>query len=139
MDNMTKQQRTITMSKIRSKNTSPECRFRLSLFRMGYRYKKNVRQLPGSPDIVMKKYGLVIFINGCFWHRHEGCIKATIPNTNRPYWQKKFQRNIARDIANSRILESMGWRVMTIWECEIKQDLSSSLDKVVELLSRESG
>jgi DNA mismatch endonuclease, patch repair protein len=136
MDNMTKRQRSLTMSRIRSKDTRPECRVRSFLYKMGYRYKKNVRELPGSPDIVLRKYNSVIFINGCFWHHHEGCSKATMPKTNKTYWREKLQRNAAKDNANSRMLNSMGWRVITIWECEINQDLSSALAKIIEFLNK---
>jgi len=135
---MTRHQRKVTMSKIHSRNTSPECRFRLSLFRLGYRYRKNVKQLPGCPDIVMRKYRTVVFINGCFWHCHQGCIKATMPNTNRTYWKDKLQRNVSRDISNSKMLEDMGWNVVTVWECEIKRDLSATVGKVVDFLNYQS-
>lgn len=134
MDNMTRLQRSLTMSKIRSKETSPEFRLRVSLFKLGYRYRKNVKQLPGCPDIVLRKYHLIIFINGCFWHHHEGCIKATIPHTNLAYWQEKLRRNVSRDIDNLMILEDMGWKVMTIWECEIKKDLAGILSNVIDFL-----
>jgi DNA mismatch endonuclease (patch repair protein) len=138
MDNLTKRQRSETMSKIRSKETSPERKLRQSLFRLGYRYKKNVKHLPGCPDIVMKKYNSIIFINGCFWHHHDGCTKATIPHTNRTYWQEKLKRTTSRDVANLKILEDMRWKVMTIWECEINKDLDATLVKVFEFLKTSS-
>ena len=138
MDNMTKRQRSETMSKIRSEDTSPERKLRRSLFRLRYRYRKNVSYLPGCPDIVMRKYHSVIFINGCFWHHHQGCSKATIPHTNRPYWQEKLKRNTSRDATNLRMLKNTGWRVLTIWECEINKDFDATLIKVVEFLKATS-
>ena len=138
MDNMTSGQRSLTMSNIKSKETSPERKLRLSLFRIGYRYRKNVRLLPGKPDIVLRKYGSIIFVNGCFWHHHNGCGKATIPQTNVAYWQEKLRRNISKDTTNLKMLEEMGWKVMTVYECEINNDLASTLTKVVEFLNSSS-
>lgn len=105
------------MAKIRSRDTKPEWMVRRYLFSRGYRYRKNVKGLPGTPDIVLRKYGIVIFIHGCFWHGHED---SHIPHTNSEFWQKKIERNKQRDERNKEALKNMGWRVMTVWECQLK-------------------
>ena len=105
------------MAKIRSKDTKPEWIVRRYLFSRGYRYRKNVRGLPGTPDIV-RKYGIVIFIHGCFWHGHE--VDGTMPHTNTDFWRKKIERNKQRDERNKEELKKMGWQVMTVWECQLK-------------------
>ena len=106
------------MAKIRSKDTKPEWIVRRYLFSRGYRYRKNVKGLPGTPDIVLRKYGIVIFIHGCFWHGHK--VDGTMPKTNREFWYKKIERNRKRDERNQEALKRMGWRVMTVWECQLK-------------------
>lgn len=106
------------MAKIRSKDTKPEWIVRRYLFSRGYRYRKNVKGLPGTPDIVLRKYGIVIFIHGCFWHGHE--VDKHIPVTNHEYWKNKIEKNRLRDKRNKEALKQMGWRVMTIWECQLK-------------------
>lgn len=134
MDNMTKRQRSATMSKIRSKNTSPEFKLRSSLFRLGYRYRTNVRNLPGCPDIVMKKYNTIIFINGCFWHQHKECSKSVVPHSNVLYWRKKLKNNVYRDRVNARKLKDRGWKILTRRECEINKNLATTLAKVTQFL-----
>ena len=106
------------MARIRSKDTKPELIVRRYLWSRGYRYRKNVRGLPGTPDIVLRKYGVVIFVHGCFWHGHEA--DRHIPHTNRDFWQKKIGRNKQRDERNKEKLRRMGWSVMTVWECQLK-------------------
>ena len=106
------------MAKIKSKDTKPELLVRRYLYHRGYRYRKNVKGLPGTPDIVMKKYGIAIFVHGCFWHGHDADMH--IPATNSDYWTKKISQNKARDAANKEALKRMGWKVMTIWECQLK-------------------
>lgn len=106
------------MAKIRSKDTKPELIVRRYLYHRGYRYRKNVKGLPGSPDIVLRKYRVVIFIHGCFWHGHE--VDGHIPHSNIVFWQKKIERNKQRDERNKTLLRKIGWRVMTIWECQLK-------------------
>ena len=108
------------MSKIRSKNTKPEEIVRKYLFSQGFRYRKNDSRYPGKPDIVLPKYKTVIFVNGCFWHKHEGCKYFVWPKNNADFWKKKIESNIARDAKNYQQLESLGWKVLTIWECELK-------------------
>lgn len=118
MDIWSKEKRSAVMARIRSRDTKPEWIVRRYLFSRGYRYRKNVKGLPGTPDIVLRKYGIVIFIHGCFWHGHEP--HGHIPHTNSGFWQKKIERNKQRDARNKEALQRMGWRVMTVWECQLK-------------------
>ena len=108
------------MSAIKSKNTKPEIAVRKLLHSMGYRFRLHRKDLPGSPDIVLPKYKTVIFVHGCFWHRHENCKYATTPKTRVEFWNKKFKDNIERDIKNQAELKSLDWVSTIIWECEIK-------------------
>lgn len=119
-DTLTQEQRRRCMSHIRSKNTRPEILVRHELFRRGYRYRINVNKLPGRPDIVLPKYKTVIFINGCFWHGHEGCKYYVLPKTNVEFWRNKIERNKLRDKEEQRKLASMGWHCITVWECQLK-------------------
>lgn len=126
-------ERRVMMSKIKGKNTSIEVMCRKYLFSRGFRYRKNLRTLPGTPDIVLKKYKTVIFVNGCFWHHHEGCKKARIPKTHTDFWQKKIDRNIKNDQLNTQQLIELGWKVIVIWECELsKIEFQTTLDHVVK-------
>ena len=120
MDNLTKEQRHKNMSHIRSKNTKPEEKVRKELFSRGFRYRKNVRTLPGCPDIVLPKYRTVIFVNGCFWHKHD-CGRFAWPSSNPEYWIPKIKRNIERDAANRTELTKLGWKVLVVWECTLKK------------------
>ncbi|WP_326907108.1 very short patch repair endonuclease [Sedimentibacter sp. MB31-C6] len=124
MDNHSKEVRSYNMSQIKSKNSKPEEAVRKYLFSKGFRYRKNVNTLPGSPDIVLAKYKTVVFVNGCFWHMHEGCPKFVWPKSNKEYWTKKILRNKARDEENKEALERLGWKVLIVWECELKKSLS---------------
>lgn len=129
-DNHTKEIRSMNMSHIRSKNTKPEEIVRKYLFSKGLRYRKNVKKLPGCPDIVLKKYNAVIFVNGCFWHKHD-CGRFVWPSSNIEYWQRKIERNIERDQNNVKELKNIGWRVFIIWECELKKKIApSNLEKL---------
>ena len=121
-DVMTPQQRHECMSHIRSKNTKPEQLVRQALWHNGFRYRLQVKGLPGKPDIVLPKYRTVIFINGCFWHGHEGCRYYVIPKTNTSFWLDKITSNKARDARDESALNEAGWRVVTIWECELKKE-----------------
>ncbi len=107
------------MSKVSSKDTKPEILVRKYLFARGFRYRKNVKTLPGNPDIVLPKYRTAIFINGCFWHHHENCKKSKLPETGKEYWKSKIFRNVERDKENYSKLKSLGWDIIVIWECEI--------------------
>lgn len=120
MDVHDKKTRSYNMSKIRSKNTKPEQTVAKYLYKSGFRYRLNVTELPGKPDIVLRKYKTAIFINGCFWHVHEGCKYFKWPATNEMFWRDKLSRNVQRDIQNYKKLEIMGWKVVVLWECDIK-------------------
>lgn len=109
------------MSAIRSRDTVPEIILRRELFHLGFRYRICCRELPGKPDLVFKKFNAVVFVNGCFWHHHKNCPRATIPNTHKEYWVPKIQRNVQRDGENLLKLESLGWRVLVVWECALKK------------------
>lgn len=121
MDNHTKEVRSYNMSRIRSVNSKPEEIVRKYLFSKGLRFRKNVKELPGKPDIVLPKYKTVVFINGCFWHGHHGCKYFVMPKSNTDYWSKKIAYNVERDRFVSTKLEELGWNVITIWECELKK------------------
>lgn len=114
------------MSRIRSKDTKPEEIVRKYLFSHGFRYRKNDSRYPGKPDIVLPKYRTVIFVNGCFWHKHEGCKYFVWPKSNEEFWQKKIHSNVARDRQNYRILEKQGWNVIVVWECQLKKSICES-------------
>ncbi len=120
MDKMTKEQRSRCMASIRSKGTKPELLVRRYLFAHGYRYRLNHPHLPGHPDIVMRKYRTVIFVNGCFWHGHEGCKHFVMPKSRTDFWQAKIRRNQARDKEEQQKLANMGWHCITVWECQLK-------------------
>lgn len=119
-DKLTPQQRHHCMQQVRSRDTRPEWVVRRFLFNHGFRYRLQVKRLPGKPDIVMRRIGVCIFINGCFWHGHEGCRYFTIPKTRTEWWTEKLRHNQERDARVQKDLESLGWRVITIWECELK-------------------
>lgn len=106
------------MAAVGRKNTAPELRLRSALHRLGLRFRLNVKNLPGSPDIVLPKYKTVVFVHGCFWHRH-GCSKTTTPKTRQEFWNAKFEANRARDERKEAQLRELGWRVITVWECEV--------------------
>lgn len=124
-DNLTTQQRRYAMSQVRGQNTKPEKTVRSLLHRLGFRFRKNVKNLPGKPDIVLPKYRTAIFVNGCFWHGHENCKRATMPNTRREFWEKKISSNISRDKRSIELLQQNGWRVMTIWQCQLRNQKES--------------
>ena len=126
------------MSRIRGKNTKPEELVRKYLFSKGFRYRKNVASLPGKPDIVLSKYKTCIFVNGCFWHGHEGCKYFVWPKNNAEFWKRKITSNMARDKHSHALLEQSGWRVLTIWECELKgSNLEPFLEKLVNAILSE--
>lgn len=120
MDNHTKETRSKNMSHIRSTNSKPEELVRKYLFSKGLRYRKNVRTLPGCPDIVLPKYKTVIFVNGCFWHKHD-CPRFVWPSSNDEYWRAKILKNVERDKKNTESLTALGWQVIVVWECELKR------------------
>ena len=121
MDTLTKEKRSWNMSRIKSKDTKPEMQVRSALHRAGYRFRLHVKDLPGKPDIVLPKYKTVIFVHGCFWHRHKGCSNATMPSTNQELWKKKFQQNVERDKREQAELKKLGWKVIVVWECKAEK------------------
>ena len=122
------------MSRIRGKDTSIEVKVRKYLFSKGFRFRKNDKRLPGKPDVVLPKYHTVIFIHGCFWHRHPGCKDTTTPKTRTEYWLDKFERNVANDRARYEDLEAAGWNVITLWECDINKRFDETMSRVVQEL-----
>ena len=131
MDVHDKKTRSYNMSQIKGKNTKPEKIVRKYLFSQGFRYRTNDRRLPGTPDIVLPKYKTVVFVNGCFWHAHQGCKWFVPPKSNSEFWQKKFAYNIERDERNYKQLRELGWKIIIIWECEIRHgDAVKALKKL---------
>lgn len=118
-DTMTKAERSALMARIRGKNTKPEVLVRSALHRAGFRFRLHNRELPGRPDIVLPKHKTVVFVHGCFWHRH-GCSLASDPATRKAFWREKFARNVARDKRTATALRRAGWRVLTVWECALR-------------------
>lgn len=136
-DNHSKEVRSINMSHIRSTNSKPEEIVRKYLFAEGFRYRKNVKKLPGCPDIVLPKYKTVIFVNGCFWHKHD-CPRFVWPSSNQDYWRPKILRNIERDNQSRKELETLGWKVITVWECELKKKvLEETMRKIIQQIVSE--
>jgi DNA mismatch endonuclease, patch repair protein len=131
MDRLTPQTRSRIMSRVRGKNTLPELVVRKIAYSLGFRFRLHQKNLPGSPDIVFPKRRTAIFIHGCFWHRHPGCNRASVPQSHTDFWQLKLGRNVERDQAAITALEEMGWHVAVIWECE-----TTNPDTVKELLRR---
>jgi DNA mismatch endonuclease (patch repair protein) len=119
------------MSRIRGKNTKPEMILRSELFRQGFRFRVHQADLPGKPDIVLRKYQSIIFVHGCFWHYHKGCREGRIPSTNSVFWKEKLQRNINKDKLNIEKLRKNKWKVYVIWECEIEKHLELTLQNLV--------
>lgn len=130
-DRLSREHRSWNMSRIRGKNTKPEMKVRSLLHRIGYRFRLHGRDLPGRPDIVLPKYGSVIFVHGCFWHRHSGCRYAYTPKSRVGFWQEKFDSNVERDRRAQRELKKLGWKTLTVWECEVadEEQLAKRLKK----------
>ena len=135
MDTLTLSLRSHCMSRIRGKNTKPELLVRKGLHARGFRFRLQDRKLPGRPDIVLPKYGVAIMVNGCFWHGHKGCRYATKPKSNVEFWDAKIARNRHRDEVTTALLEALGWTVITIWECELRN--GSLLDDRIDVLADE--
>jgi len=121
MDNLNPEQRRRTMAAVKSRDTTPELIVRRLLHEAGFRFRLCRKDLPGKPDIVLPKYRTVIFVNGCFWHQHPGCKHASMPESQRRYWQAKLDRNVGRDAKNQAELTSLGWKVVVVWECETRK------------------
>ena len=137
MDRLTPERRSWLMSRVKPTNTSPELRVRSAAPALGLRFRLHAKNLPGRPDLVFPKWKKVIFVHGCFWHRHPGCKKATKPKSRTDYWSGKFARNVERDREVEKMLTDMGWSVHTIWECETKdlESLNSRLLEIFELVA----
>lgn len=131
-DRITKEHRSWNMSRIRSKDTKPEKAVRSLLHSMGYRFRLHVKELPGKPDIVLPKYKTIIFVHGCYWHRHQGCKYAYMPNSRVNFWNEKFRRNIQRHQKVTRELEELGWNILVVWECEL-QDTKTLQEKIYHI------
>ncbi len=130
-DTISPKHRSWNMSRVRAKDTKPEIKVRSMLHAKGFRFRKNVNNLPGVPDIVLPKYKTVVFVHGCFWHQHTNCVKSHIPKSNVEFWETKLGKNVVRDKKHTKDLTQAGWRVLTIWECEIKD-----LDKLERKLQK---
>jgi DNA mismatch endonuclease (patch repair protein) len=128
------EQRSRNMSAIKSKNTKPEIKVRKLLHSMGYRFRLHSKDLPGSPDIVLPKYKTVIFVHGCFWHRHENCKYASTPKTRKEFWNKKFTENKKRDSEIQEKIKILDWRSVVIWECETK-NIENLRDKIIDVFN----
>ncbi len=133
-DTLSKEKRSWNMSRIRGKDTDIEVKVRKYLFSKGFRFRKNVATLPGKPDVVLPKYRTVLFIHGCYWHRHPGCKYAYTPKSNVEFWQKKFAVNVANDEKNRRQLEEDGWKVITLWECDITRRFDTTMTRLTQQL-----
>ena len=131
-DLLSPEKRSWNMSKIHGTDTSIEIKVRKYLFSKGFRFRKNDKRFAGKPDIVLPKYKTVIFIHGCFWHRHPNCKDATTPKTRTDFWQAKFNKNIENDAKNVKALTDDGWKVIILWECEINKDFDNLMNKTVE-------
>ena len=138
-DHLSPEQRSWNMSRIRDRNSKPEIDLRSALHRRGLRFRVHYSKLPGKPDIVFPRYRIVVFVNGCFWHRHEGCHLTTTPTKNREFWIKKFRSNVDRDKRQQSELEQMGWSVLVVWECEIESDLAGAVTRVSRALCADEG
>ena len=131
-DSLTAQKRSWNMSRIKGKDTKIEISVRKYLFIKGFRFRKNDKRYPGKPDVVLPKYKTVIFVNGCFWHRHSGCKDATIPKTRTDFWLEKLNRNVANDEKNIRLLTDDGWSVIVLWECELEKNFEDTMEKTIK-------
>ncbi|MEA1015141.1 very short patch repair endonuclease [Sphingosinicella sp. LY1275] len=126
MDHLDPVQRSANMARVKGKNTKPENQVRRLAHRMGYRFRLHRRDLPGKPDLVFPRAKLAVFVHGCFWHRHENCRRSSTPQTREAFWTAKFDATIKRDVAQRHALEALGWRVLTIWQCELRDELALS-------------
>ena len=128
-------ERSKNMAAIKSKNTNPEIKVRKLLHSLGYRFRLHKKELPGSPDIVLKKYKTVVFVHGCFWHRHKECKYASNPKTREEFWNKKFLSNIERDIKVRERIKAAGWKSIVVWECELK-DIQKLKNRIIFLFNK---
>jgi DNA mismatch endonuclease, patch repair protein len=133
-DTLTSEHRSWLMSRVWGRDTKPEWILRSALHRLGFRYRLANRKLPGKPDLVFRKYQSVVFVHGCFWHRHPGCLKATTPKSNVSFWQEKFSKNVERDKKNYSTLVNNGWKVIVVWQCELYNDTLETINRIVREL-----
>ncbi|HCE42332.1 MAG TPA: very short patch repair endonuclease [Lentisphaeria bacterium] len=136
MDVFSRKKRSWIMGRIRSKNTKPEIIVRSILHRMGFRFSLKHKKLPGSPDIVMPKHKTILFVHGCFWHRHRNCKVATTPKSRVGFWKSKFEKNVGRDIRNLRELRKLGWNVIVVWECQAMKSPEQLAERLFHKLER---
>lgn len=138
MDRLTPERRSWLMSRVGGKNTAPEILVRKVAHSLGLRFRLHRKQLPGTPDLVFPRWRTAIFVHGCFWHRHPGCMKASTPKSRTEYWQEKFEANVRRDHKNVALLRKQGWLVLTVWECETKnvEKLGAKLARAFKKRSR---
>lgn len=127
-DKLTPERRSWNMSRIKGKDTKIEVEVRKYLFSKGYRFRKNDKRYPGKPDIILPKYHVAIFVHGCFWHRHKGCKDATTPKTRTEFWLEKFDKNVKNDQIKQEKLREGGWKIIVIWECELKKDFIKTME-----------
>jgi DNA mismatch endonuclease (patch repair protein) len=137
VDHIDSAKRSWNMGRIRAKDTVPEVQVRSLLHRLGYRFRLHRKDLPGTPDIVLAKYRTVVFVHGCYWHRHLGCKYASTPKTNSDFWMGKFESNIARDRMNRTELANNGWNVLVVWQCELR-DIDGLAQRLSKALSPDS-
>lgn len=130
-DRITPEHRSWNMSRIKGKDTKPEIAVRQYLFANGFRFRKNDKRYPGKPDIVLPKYHTIIFVHGCFWHRHDGCKQATTPKSRTDFWLEKFQKNVQNDAKHIQELKNMGWKVIVLWECELEKQFEETMRNVI--------
>jgi DNA mismatch endonuclease (patch repair protein) len=130
-DNISKTQRSLNMRNVRSRDTSIEIEVRRTIHAAGLRFRLHDKKLPGNPDIVLPRHRSVIFVNGCFWHNHEGCRRAKLPSTNSQLWANKIARNVSHDIQCINALHEMGWNTKIVWGCQVKQDTQRVIDELM--------
>ena len=134
MDRLTPERRSWNMSQIHGKDTQIEVKVRSYLFRKGLRFRKNDKRYPGKPDVVLPKYKTVIFVNGCYWHMHEGCRQGRLPKTNTDYWRRKLEKNVENDNLHNKQLIEMGWNTITLWECELKKNFDETMEDLINTI-----
>lgn len=134
MDKLSEEKRSWNMSRIKNKNTKIEVSVRKYLFSKGFRYRKNYKDFPGKPDIVLHRYKTAIFVNGCFWHMHKDCKRGHLPKSNVEYWKKKLEKNVKNDMLHIQKIQNMGWNVIILWECELKRNFEDVMNEVITKL-----
>jgi DNA mismatch endonuclease, patch repair protein len=135
MDKLSRERRSANMARIRNKDTGPEIALRKLIYGLGYRFRLHCKDLPGKPDLVFRSRRKIIFLHGCFWHQHKECPEGRIPGSNRDYWEYKLRRNLERDAENEAALEIAGWKVLTVWECNLR-DLKSIRKTLLRFLGK---